>query len=75
MKINVLNNKKCLVTGAGGEIGKQLAIQLLQNNCNLFLTSKTESNLNKLKKSIKSKNNSVFFQSADCTYWYPSLSR
>jgi short-subunit dehydrogenase len=67
MKINVLNNKKCLVTGAGGDIGKQLAIQLLQNNCDLFLTSKSESDLNKLEKSISkfSKNNSVFSQSAD----------
>jgi short-subunit dehydrogenase len=67
MEINVLNNKKCLVTGAGGDIGKQLAIQLLQNNCDLFLTSKSESDLNKLEKSISkfSKNNLVFSQSAD----------
>ena len=70
MEINVLNNKRCLITGAAGEIGKQLAIQLLHNNCDLFLTSKNESDLIKLKKSISkfSKNNSVFFQSADLSY-------
>ena len=52
MKSNVLNNKKCLITGAAGEIGKQLAIQLLENNCDLFLTSKNESDLTPLTKSL-----------------------
>jgi 3-oxoacyl-[acyl-carrier protein] reductase len=67
MKSNVLNNKKCLITGAAGEIGKQLAIQLLENNCDLFLTSKNESDLTPLTKSLSklSKNNSIFYQGAD----------
>ena len=39
MDTNILEKKNCLITGATGGLGKQIAIELAKKNCNLFLTS------------------------------------
>jgi len=63
---NVLKNKNCLLTGATGGIGKELAKQLIKENCNLFLTSTNSKKLNKLKNELKcSKKTSIFYKSSD----------
>ena len=63
---NVLKNKNCLLTGATGGIGKELAKQLSKENCNLFLTSTNSKKLLKLKKEIEgSTDSSIFYKSAN----------
>ena len=47
--MNVLNNKNCLITGATGGLGQEIAKTLIQNNCNLFLTAQNKKRLQKLK--------------------------
>ncbi len=42
MKDNILKNKNCLITGATGGLGREIAIKLAKKGCNLFLTSKKE---------------------------------
>ena len=66
MMTNVLKNKNCLLTGATGGIGKELAKQLSKENCNLFLTSTNSKKLLKLKKEIEgSTDSSIFYKSAN----------
>lgn len=43
--MNVLNNKNCLITGATGGLGQEIAKTLIQNNCNLFLTAQNKKRL------------------------------
>lgn len=63
---NILKNKNCLLTGATGGIGKELAKQLIKENCNLFLTSTNSKKLNKLKKELKpSTNTTIFYKSSN----------
>jgi short-subunit dehydrogenase len=50
--MNVLNNKNCFVTGATGGLGREIAKQFIQNNCNLFLTARNEQKLKKLKSEL-----------------------
>ena len=52
MNSNILENKNCLITGATGGLGKEIAVELVKCGCNLFLTSKEE-NLEKLKLEIE----------------------
>ena len=40
---NILKNKNCLITGATGGIGKEIANELAKHSCNLFLTSTNNS--------------------------------
>lgn len=47
--MNVLNNKNCLITGATGGLGQEIAKTLIQNNCNLFLTAQNKKRLQQLK--------------------------
>nr|WP_320017113.1 SDR family oxidoreductase [uncultured Desulfobacter sp.] len=49
-----LANKTCLITGATGGIGYQIANELAKNRCNLFLTGKTPNKLETLQKKILS---------------------
>jgi len=48
MSKELLSGKNCLLTGASGGIGKEIAKQLVKNNCNVFLTGKTKDKLEKL---------------------------
>ena len=59
MSKEVLNGKNCLLTGASGGIGKEIAKQLVKNNCNIFLTSRTKNNLEKLVLELESINHNV----------------
>lgn len=52
MNENILSNKNCLITGATGGIGSEIAKQLAKKKCNLFLTSTNEKKLKKLKTEI-----------------------
>ena len=55
---NILKNKNCLITGATGGLGRQIAIEFAKKGCNLFLTSKEE-NLEELKEEVKKINNEI----------------
>lgn len=66
--MNVLNNKNCFLTGASGGLGREIAKQLLKNDCNLFLTAQNEQRLKKLKfelDRINIKNCKIFYSSCD----------
>lgn len=52
----ILENKNCLITGATGGLGSNLAEILLENNCNLFLTSKNNLKLKKLQEKLEKRN-------------------
>ena len=70
MNRKILENKNCLITGATGGLGSNLAEILLQNNCNIFLTARNYSKLKKLKELLEKRNPNkckVFFQSGDLT--------
>ena len=55
MKINTENLKgKCaFISGATGGIGKEIAIALAREGCDLFLTSTTNSSLQQVVDSLK----------------------
>ena len=52
MKKTTLQNKNCLITGATGSLGTALAMEFGRNNCNLFLTSQSDSKLISLQNTI-----------------------
>ena len=51
-----LENKKVLITGASGGIGKELCQKFLDNGCKIICTSSTEDKLENLKKLYGSNN-------------------
>ena len=57
MKYNVFENKNCFITGATGGIGREIAIKMAENRCNLFLTSTDESKLKNLQEEIETLQN------------------
>jgi len=68
MEENILNKKNCLITGATGGIGKEIATALAKNSCNLFLTGRNKKELLKIKKGLEKKFDiEVDFQSGDIT--------
>ncbi|NDF36089.1 MAG: SDR family oxidoreductase [Nitrosopumilaceae archaeon] len=50
--MSVLNNKNCLITGATGGLGQEIAKRLIHDNCNLFLTGQSRTKLQKLKNDL-----------------------
>ncbi len=61
MENSILKNKNCLITGATGGLGKEIAIELAKKGVNLFLTSKKE-DLQKLQLEIKKNNNEILVE-------------
>jgi 3-oxoacyl-[acyl-carrier protein] reductase len=61
MEDNLLKNKNCLITGATGGLGREIAIELAKKGCNLFLTSKKE-DLQKLQLEIKNNNDKILVE-------------
>lgn len=62
---NTLKNKNCLITGATGGIGKHIVNLLIEQECNVFLTSKNNSRLKNFCKSLKTKNSKINYFAAD----------
>lgn len=54
MKYKTLENKNCFIAGATGGIGKQIAMKMAENRCNLFLTSTNPAKLKNLKDELES---------------------
>ena len=50
--MNLFQNKKAIITGASRGIGKAIAFNLAENGCNLFLVSRTKSDLEKVRNEI-----------------------
>ena len=62
---SILKNKNCLITGATGGIGKHIVNLLVEQECNLFLTSKNNTKLKNFYKSLKTKNLKINYAPAD----------
>jgi 3-oxoacyl-[acyl-carrier protein] reductase len=68
MEKNILNKKNCLITGATGGIGKEIAEELAKNSCNLFLVGQKKEKLLKMEKNLKKKFDiGIGFQVGDLT--------
>jgi short-subunit dehydrogenase len=68
MKYKIFENKNCFITGATGGIGKNIAMELAGNGCNLFLTATNGEKLNKLKEDLESFHGNdinIFYESGD----------
>jgi len=52
--MDMFQNRKAIITGASRGIGKAIAFNLAENGCDLFLISRTKSDLNKVKNQILS---------------------
>ena len=65
----ILKNKKCLIKGATGGIGKEIAEMLAERSCDLFLTGRNKKSLLKIKKKLEQKFKiKVDYQIGDLTY-------
>lgn len=69
MDMKIFQNKNCLIVGASGGIGSEIAKKLSEKNCNLFLIGKNRDKLLKIQKEIKKKNDSIKieYESVDLT--------
>jgi len=52
MKYDIFKDKNAFVTGASGGLGKEIALKLAENGCNLYLTGRSEEKLLKLRDHI-----------------------
>jgi short-subunit dehydrogenase len=60
---SILDGKICFLTGTSGGLGKEIALELANHNCNLFLTGRNEKKIIELKESInKSINKKIEIQ-------------
>ena len=66
MNENILEKKNCLITGATGGLGKQIAIELAKKNCNLFLTGRQNKKLEKLNEELKKVNKNNLIKHKHC---------
>jgi 3-oxoacyl-[acyl-carrier protein] reductase len=64
-----LKGKNCVLTGATGGIGKEIAYQLAEKNCNLFLIGRNEKKLKLLQTKLKTINKKikVIYEQTDLT--------
>ena len=49
----ILHGKNCLITGATGGLGKEIAKEFVKNGCNLFLTGRNNEKLSSLKNELE----------------------
>jgi len=49
----ILQGKNCLITGATGGLGKEIAKEFAKNGCNLFLTGRNNEKLSSLKNELE----------------------
>ena len=63
----ILHGKNCLITGATGGLGKEIAKEFAKNGCNLFLTGRNNEKLNSLKNELENSVNEIKidFEDAD----------
>ena len=63
----ILRGKNCLITGATGGLGKEIAREFAKNGCNLFLTGRNNEKLNSLKNELENSVNEIKidFEDAD----------
>ena len=66
MNENILEKKNCLITGATGGLGKQIAIELAKKNCNLFLTARQNKKLEKLNDELEKTNKNNLIKYKQC---------
>ncbi len=68
-KNNILDGKNCVLTGATGGIGKEIAFELASKNCNLFLIGRNIKKLKSLKRELEKINSeiNIHFNSTDLT--------
>ena len=66
MDINILEKKNCLITGATGGLGKQIAIELAKKNCNLFLTARQNKKIEKLNDELEKTNKNNLIKYKQC---------
>jgi 3-oxoacyl-[acyl-carrier protein] reductase len=60
-----LQGKTAIVTGSGRGIGREIAVTLAREGCNVVLVSRTEKNLKEVEKSIKDKGGEALAVAAD----------
>ena len=61
----ILKGKNCLITGATGGLGKEIAKEFAKNDCNLFLTGRNNEKLNSLKNELQNDQIKIDFEAAD----------
>ncbi len=61
----ILKGKNCLITGATGGLGKEIAMEFAKNGCNLFLTGRNDEKLNSLKNELQNDQIKIDFEAAD----------
>ena len=66
MNENILEKKNCLITGATGGLGKEIAIELAKKNCNLFLTARQNKKLQKLNDELEKTNKNNLIKYKQC---------
>jgi len=55
----ILQGKNCLITGATGGLGKEIAKEFAKNDCNLFLTGRNNEKLNTIKNELGNSKNKI----------------
>ena len=56
---SILSDKNCLITGATGGLGREIAKLFVEKNCNLYLTGTNNSKLSMLSDELKTANKEV----------------
>jgi short-subunit dehydrogenase len=67
MNKKLLQGRKCVITGATGGLGKQIAIEFAKAGCNLFLIGRQNKKLQSLKDELKNINQKIeiYYKSTD----------